>query len=123
MSQKDTDFGRRLAYVRWLRARGRPAPESDRELAAATDVGYPWLSKWKSRSDAPDSYEMRERFRRGLELETSWLFDGQGEPPEPQLWQHWLAQPSYLRVAEQVPIYGQEVRKTKPAKRARKRGR
>lgn len=122
MSQQDAGFAGRLAYLRWLRARGRAAPETDREVAAAAGVGYPWFTKWKSRADAPDSHVIRERFLRGLHLDSTWIFDGQGEPPEPDLWRRWLERPSYLRVmAETPPTYdGGHGRHAKASKKRRR---
>jgi len=81
----------RLAYVRWLRARGRASAETDRELATATGVGYPWLQKWKTRPDAPDSREQGRKLCEGLGIDGAWLLDNKGAAPEPELWQHWLA--------------------------------
>lgn len=107
LSQTDTGFNARLAYLRWLRARGRTTPETDRELAASTGVGYPLLTKWKSRRDAPDSYETREKFRKGLALTSSWLFDGLGQPPEPFLWSYWIGAvgtPATRAKVPQLPI-------------------
>lgn len=113
MSQKDTGFHRRLAYVRWLRARGRAAPESDRELADATGVGYPWLNKWKGRKDAPDSHEMRIAFANGLKVDGAWLFDNKGTPPEPELWSYWN-----VEVGGEDPRGGAAARpRTKPKRR------
>lgn len=112
MLQKDTTkltgFAGRLAYVRWLRARGHRNPESDKELAEATGVGYPWLAKWKSRRDAPDTRSILTTFIRGLGLthaQGEWLLDGHGEPPEPALWKEWSDRPSYRRVAEQIETF------------------
>lgn len=101
MSQKDTGFSRRLAYIRWLRARGRPAPETDKELAESTGVGVPWLQKWKSRPDAPDTRSIAHTFVRGLGLTPAqgiWLLDGTGEPPEPPMWKGWKVSPRFAQL-------------------------
>ena len=50
----EVGFAERLAYVRWLRNRGRLTPESDTELADAWGVGQKWLGKWKTRREAPE---------------------------------------------------------------------
>lgn len=121
VSQRDTGFDKRLAYVRWLRARGRPAPESDRELAAATGVGYPWLSKWKSRSDAPDSREQATKLCQGLGVDAAWLLDNIGMPPEPELWRAWSSAQKPTKTGP--PMYdGEPVRRAKEQKKKRRGG-
>jgi transcriptional regulator with XRE-family HTH domain len=85
----------RLAYVRWLRGRGRLAVETDRELAHALGVTYGWLAKWKIRPDAPDGRTETRAIAQALApmgVTDTWLFDGEGTPPEPKLWTVWSGQ-------------------------------
>lgn len=84
-------FAARLAYVRWLRNRGQLRAETDAELAEATGVGLPWLTKWKARDDAPNDRAITKRFAAGLGVSDDWLIDGRGDAPEPALWRMWLA--------------------------------
>lgn len=120
MSHIDTGFNTRLAYLRWLRARGRAAPETDRELAAAAGVGYPWFQKWKTRTDAPDSRELGRKLCRGLDADEAWLLDGIGAPPEPGLWKVWTSTPA-KNVAQEPPMYHGQPVKSATAKKKRKR--
>jgi hypothetical protein len=114
----------RLAYVRWLRSRGRVKPEGDSELAAATGVGLPWLNKWKNRADAPNDRSITNRFSRALGVSDAWLIDGDGEPPRPQLWGIWSEGASTPTAdAQQVAAPAlNETRGRASAKKARKKG-
>ena len=85
----DSGFAERLAYVRWLRDRGRLKPETDGELATATGVTAGWIAKWKGREDSPNDRRMSGQFVSGLGVDGGWLLDGAGTPPEPELWQAW----------------------------------
>jgi len=105
-----TGFADRLAYVRWLRMRGRVAFENDREFAEALGVTYGWFAKWKSRRDAPEARKETNALARALEpmgVTYDWLFDNIGEAPEPEMWRDWL------RARRKVPFYyyGEEIKK------------
>lgn len=85
-------FAERFAYVRWLRARGRLSPESDRELAVALGVGESWIRKWKTRADAPEGRSEQKALERALAplgVTVEWLYDNAGPPPQPSLWETW----------------------------------
>lgn len=85
-------FAERLAYVRWLRARGRISPESDRELATALHVGESWVRKWKTRADAPEGRSEQKALEAALgAVLVAWLYDDEGAPPQPALWAAWRA--------------------------------
>lgn len=89
----ESGFADRLAYVRWLRARGRRAPETDAEFAEAVGVTYGWLSKWKLRPDAPEGRTETGALTRALGpngVTSDWLFDGKGSAPEPEQWKRWI---------------------------------
>jgi hypothetical protein len=86
-------FRDRLAYVRWLRARGKTRMEKDTELAEGLGVGYEWLKKWGRRAEAPEGRTQYEAIRRALEpigVAVDWLYDGVGETPHPELWAFWV---------------------------------
>lgn len=86
-------FRERLAYVRWLRARGKTAVEKDTELAEELGVGYEWLKKWAKRSDAPpgrDQFETLARTLAPLGVSADWLYTGRGGTPHPDLWARWI---------------------------------
>lgn len=103
LSQNDTGFAVRLAYVRWLRARRFRVPETDRQLAKATGVSEAWLYKWKDRHDSPDSRAHAYKLADGLGVDREWLLDNSGTPPEPKLWNDWM---SWRRKpAEELPAY------------------
>jgi hypothetical protein len=83
----------RLAYLRWLRNRGRTKPETDAELASAWGVGEKWLSKWKLRTDAPEGRSESAAIAKAIGAGAmSWLYDGVGEAPEPETWAAWYAE-------------------------------
>lgn len=87
-----TGFRERLAYVRWLRARGQTVVENDTELAAELGVGYEWLKKWAKRSDAPPGlahYDILAAALAPMGVSVDWLYDGTGAPPSPELWGLW----------------------------------
>ena len=86
-------FAERLAYVRWLRSRGRIRPETDTELAASLGVGAKWLGKWKGKSSAPEGRTEATAIAAalsGIGVTLDWLYDGKGSPPEPSAWKGWL---------------------------------
>lgn len=85
-------FRERLAFVRWLRAKGRTALESDAELAVALGVGYKWLQKWKTRAEAPEGRTEHDAIAKALKplgVPVRWLYDGSGAQPWPDLWAYW----------------------------------
>jgi hypothetical protein len=87
-------FADRLAYVRWLRARGKRAPETDTEFAANVGVGAKWLGKWKNKPNAPEGRTEAAAISAalaGMGVSLDWLYDGKGSPPEPIAWKRWLA--------------------------------
>lgn len=89
-------FADRLAYIRWLRSRGRRAAETDREFAAAIGVTYGWFTKWKVRLDAPPGRTEARAILAALRpsgVTEEWLFDAKGKPPEHELWDVWVKGP------------------------------
>jgi hypothetical protein len=89
-----TGFAHRLAYLRWLRNRGRVKAETDAEVSAWLGVGLKWLGKWKTRRDAPEGRTEARAVSaalRAIGVELDWLYDGAGDPPEPERWGEWLA--------------------------------
>lgn len=110
------NFAERLAYVRWLRDRGRQRPESERELAGRADVGYAWLQKWKRSDTAPAERTLTARLVNALKVEARWLLDGDGDAPEPERWKEWLAAKTIIQ-----PYHGKPVEKS-TKKRGRKAG-
>lgn len=89
----DIGFRDRLAYVRWLRARGKTKMERDTELAEGLGVGYEWLKKWGRRAEAPQGRREYDAIRRALTpigVSVDWLYDGIGETPHPELWAFWV---------------------------------
>lgn len=109
MSQSDTPgYGERIAYVLWLRARGRMEPETDAEVATGAGVGYVWFQKWKRRADAPADRTLTRLLCRylnpeGLAAFDDWLLDAVGSPPESGLWGIWWGRRLELRGAEKRP--------------------
>lgn len=88
----EVGFAHRLAYVRWLRDRGRVVREADRQFAIAMGVGEKWYIKWKQRDHAPEGRTEFEAFAAGLAtmgVSAAWLYDGKGATPEPKLWDAW----------------------------------
>lgn len=84
-------FADRLAYVRWLRARGRLRPETDGELADVWGVGEKWLWKWKKSAVAPEGRTEERAIAEAVgEPVTRWLYDGTGPAPRVELWREWL---------------------------------
>lgn len=120
----ETGFADRLAYVRWLRNRGRLVPETDTEFASSVGVGTKWLTKWKSRPDAPEGRtEMLalEEALKPLGVVTAWLYDGKGQPPEPRLWKDWVAALEKARPAVPASAFTSqqdEAKARKPGKSA-----
>lgn len=89
----DIGFRERLAFVRWLRARGKTALEKDTDLADGLGVGYEWLKKWSKRSDAPPGREQFDILAKSLAplgVSADWLYSGRGPTPHPELWARWL---------------------------------
>lgn len=127
----ESGFAERLAYVRWLRSRGRIAPESDRELAQALGVGEQWLRKWKSRPDAPDGRKEAQAIAGALAplgVTIAWLYDEQGPPPEPALWAVWSGRPVTQPAAIEIPLEPEDSYEpvdlpAEPRQRPRKRNR
>lgn len=82
----DSSFSERLAYARWVRV----VDESDKALAARAKVTAVWLGKWKVRADAPQGRKEGPRLARALGVSEEWLLDGEGDPPDVELWNDWL---------------------------------
>lgn len=105
MSHNDTPgFTERFAYVIWLRAAGRPYSETDNEIADGAHVTRQWLQKWRRMNRAPNERIMTRNLVRFLEQPygwsvESWLLDGEGIPPRPELWAVWVAAKAQLAVA------------------------
>lgn len=103
-------FAYRLAYVRWLRQRGRTDFETDRELAGALGVGVPWFAKWKGSPESPDTRSQIRAIVTALAplgVTEAWLIDGEGPAPEPNLWRWWTAPPIEhppARTHDDVPV-------------------
>lgn len=89
-------FASRLGYVRWLwhLATGEPLDFSEigRRVgnAAGTEplVGQT-ISGWAKRETAPDSYRNNKALAVTFGVSESWLINGAGEPPRPDLWSPW----------------------------------
>lgn len=87
----EVGFRERLAYLRWLRARGRLRAETDAEVATALGVGEKWLTKWKGRADAPEGRTEEAAIKASIGAQPAqWLYDGTGPAPEPARWREWL---------------------------------
>lgn len=85
-------FRERLAYLRWLRDCGALTPESDGKLADYLGVGVKWLGKWKRSQKAPNGiaeHEAIETSLREMGVAINWLYKGEGDPPEPDMWARW----------------------------------
>lgn len=94
LDPSDIGFRERLAYLRWLRNRGRVRAETDAQFATALGLERGWVEKWKRRSDAPPGHKERralETMLTPLDSSTDWLYEGSGHPPERAQWQLWLA--------------------------------
>lgn len=102
MKHPEIGFSGRLAYLRWLRARGRVSAPSDREFADELEVGESWLRKWKFREDPPERRTEEAAFVRTFgKAAATWLYEGLGLPPEPMLWKEWVVE---WRAAQTVPV-------------------
>lgn len=88
-SHTDTGFHERVAYVLWLRSRGRVEAITLREVAVGAGLGYEWVRKWLRQSDAPRDREYTRKLCVYLAVGPDWLLDRIGEPPEPGLWGVW----------------------------------
>jgi transcriptional regulator with XRE-family HTH domain len=131
LAASDSTFAERLAYVRWLRSRGRPAPETDAELAGALGVTSGWIRKWKLRPDAPEGRTQMAAIEKALHptgVSVHWLFDNQGTAPEPDQWDRWLEarkQPKRARAQLDAVTaeHERQATRTKPRPRAARGGR
>jgi transcriptional regulator with XRE-family HTH domain len=104
----DGGFAERLAYVRWVRQARLRRYENDRQLAAALGVGEKWLGKWKDSTKAPEGRSEASAIEAVLGRPTTeWLYDGVGEPPNPELWQAWLDEHAFAGGAE-IPTLDRE---------------
>lgn len=115
-------FSLRLAYVRWLRDRGRIVRESDRQFAERMNIGEKWVTKWKLRDDAPEGRSEYDALRCALApmgVAMNWLYDGTGAAPEPRLWVEWTAHiaPDPSRDVEVSPARVSSVRASTNRKR------
>lgn len=65
---------------------------------------------------------MREKLRRGLGLESTWLYDGEGNAPEPELWKMWSGQTARAVAEGPAKYHGTAVdrERAKPAARKKK---
>lgn len=90
MPTQTPGFGRRLAYLMWVRpaAFGLPAM-SNADLVRELDVTPSWATKWLARQDAPDSMTVRDKMDRLFPGFADWLMRGTGDPPHPVLWARW----------------------------------
>ena len=97
-------FHERLAYARWLLHLRTGDCPADADIARGISQSAPWVAKWKVRTDAPDSRERAKALSSFLGVREEWLIDNEGEPPEPNLWDRWIAErrrvrPSHVRRA------------------------
>jgi hypothetical protein len=94
-------FSERLAYVRWVRQARLRRYENDRQLAVALGVGEKWLGKWKDSAKPPEGRSEAAAIEAVLgRATTAWLYDGVGEPPNPELWNAWLDEHAFDEGAE-----------------------
>lgn len=106
----DFGFAARLAYLRWVFNAGRTEALKDAEFASRIGVGTKWLGKWKSRADAPPGRAEAQAIEAALRpwgATIAWLYDNDGAPPFPALWQFWHAQAS--TDAEHPVVYGWDI--------------
>lgn len=69
--------------------------EKDTEFADGLGVNYEWLKKWAKRSDAPPGraeHDAIERALAPLGVPVTWLYDGRGMAPWPDLWAYWTSE-------------------------------
>lgn len=102
----DLGFRDRLAYLRWLRNRGRLRPETDAQVAAYLGVTTGWVEKWKQKHNSPPGHKERIAMTPPLEAmgtTDDWLYEGEGSPPQPRLWKGWFTDWEHARALEALP--------------------
>lgn len=97
-------FGNRLAYIRWLWARGKRTA-LDGAFAADLGVGAKWYGKWKNATESPRQIEERDAIERAIGSEaTKWLYAGNGLPPEPKLFKVWSGETALHPSVNTIPM-------------------
>lgn len=122
----DVGFAGRLAYVRWLRDRGRVKRLTDAEFAAWLGVGQKWLVKWKPLRNPPKGIAEAEKIDgalRSIGSDRKWLYDGVGNPPEPEEWAPWLADFQMQQGSPALENLGREKERERPASHTAKQQR
>jgi transcriptional regulator with XRE-family HTH domain len=61
------------------------------DIAKAADRTQPWVAKWEKSPSAPKDYTTHRPLAAYLGVDEDWLIRGEGEPPEPDLWDRWSA--------------------------------
>lgn len=109
-------FADRLAYLRWRWAAGA-IKATDLAFAQSLGVGEKWYAKWKVSDRAPGGRDEHKAIATRIGAPVAdWLYDGEGEPPEPELWVRWKAP---VRAADPPMHYGRPVTKKETKKRGR----
>lgn len=111
-------FADRLAYLRWRWAAGS-IKSTDLAFAQSLGVGEKWYAKWKASAKSPSGRDEHKAIAKQLgQPVADWLYDDEGDAPEPNLWARWS-----LRVAEKPaePYHGKAPSQEKPKRAAKKK--
>lgn len=88
-------FADRLAYARLVRHYVTGRDPDNAAIGKAVGFTGQWATKWASSPTPPPDYFKGKAIHAALaaflEVDKSWLIDGSGDPPRPELWDDWFA--------------------------------
>lgn len=114
-------FAERLAFARVLMHFRRGRCVTNTEIGAAVERTQPWVTKWAKSATPPKDYEVHRPLAAYLGVEESWLIRGEGDPPDVDLWDRWIAMrakrpPQKVPAGKVQPAASREAGKGREAK-------
>lgn len=94
VTDRPPPFSARFAYLRFLKHLALGHAPSNRAIGEAAGVTGEAVTGWIKRDAPPPDYDVVKALLRYFAVEdrAEWFRKGQGEPPEPALWERWLAE-------------------------------
>lgn len=94
-----SSFSTRFGFLLWLKHLAEGVPPSYKEVGEAVGRSGVAVSAWRAMENAPIDYRLHEPLSRYFSASAKWIVDGEGDPPQPELWKVWLRSRQGVRPA------------------------
>lgn len=83
-------FGVRFGYLRWLKHLKDGEPPSLNAIGEAVGRHGVTVGEWRDKERFPNVRGLDAELSRYFGAPPAWIADGEGEPPQPELWKIWV---------------------------------